>query len=222
MGEAAENWAEERTDWGWGATGGWTVSSKLKKAFEGRLPYMGMDVLAKSFSRSCLRSRNLWKKFEITQVMRGDVTMYSTRPLIGCDLARFGEGGRGKKLGRKRQVHTIIIICNTQCHLQWQCLRKKLIISNYLDGSSHQLSKINPYKHWDLKAYAGCSCLFPIRIFCWVITMMMNHQWWCWSVVVQSSLASFLQAHQVADGCWWEQSWSWEWLRRDVVERGAG
>ena len=59
--------------------------------------------------------------------MRGDVTMYSTRPLIGCDLARFGERGvGGKKLGRKRQVHTIIIICNTQCHLQWQCLREKI------------------------------------------------------------------------------------------------
>ena len=35
-------------------------------------------------------------------------------------------GVGGKKLGRKRQVHTIIIICNTQCHLQWQCLREKI------------------------------------------------------------------------------------------------
>ena len=74
------------------------MSSKLKKAFEGRLPYMGMDVLAKSYSRSCLRSRIL---FEITQVMRDDITMYSTNPLIGCDLARFGEGGRGQEAWQK-------------------------------------------------------------------------------------------------------------------------
>ena len=106
--------------------------------------------------------------------MRGDVTMYSTSPLIGCDLARFGEGGGGaRSLAERGKFTQSSSFVTHSAIFSGNAWGKKLITSNYLDGSSYQLWKMNPTKHWDLKAYAGCSCLFLIRIFCWVITMMM-------------------------------------------------
>ena len=64
--------------------------------------------------------------------MRGDVTMYSTRPLIGCDLARFGEGwGMGARslAERGKFTQSSSFVTHSAIYSGNACLRKKMMRS---------------------------------------------------------------------------------------------
>ena len=140
MGEAAENWAEGRTDWGWGATGGWTVSSKLKKAFEGAPAIYGDGCLGIELLQFLFAVADSMKEIwdHPSYAGRRNHVLYSPpNRLWPCSFWWGGVGARSlAERGKFTQSSSFVTHSAIFSGNAWG---KKLITSNYLDGSSYQL-----------------------------------------------------------------------------------